>query len=100
MGPVEKLLVVNILARPPLRERKERTWGKCPCFPHGSSSPAASSRMTSALPIPLTHRPSLGDFRTHTHHLGAHGGKRLRAQLEEEDGNQPSPHATREAVLC
>lgn len=74
MGPVEKkLLLVNLLARPPaLREKKkERKREQCPCFPHGSSSAAASSRMTRTLPIPPTCILSLGDLRTHTHRLGA-----------------------------
>jgi hypothetical protein len=91
MGSVEKNFWSLIsLARPPLRERKERNKGKCPSFPHGSSSPAASSPHDKDTPNLSDPRPSLGDLRTHTHHLGAHGGKRRGAQLKEEDRNQPS----------
>jgi len=72
MGPVEKkLLLVNLLARPPaLREKKKEKREQCPCFPHGSSSAATSSRMTRALPIPPTCIHLWATFRTHTHRLG------------------------------
>jgi hypothetical protein len=74
MGSVEELLVVqNPLVRPPLREEQKRCMEKCPYFPHGSSSTAASSRTGEGTSDPF---PYLGGFRTHTHRLGAHGGKK------------------------
>ena len=61
----EKLLVVqNPLVRPPLRKEQKRCMGKCPYCPHGSSSTAASSRMSEGTPDPF---PYLGGFRTRTH---------------------------------
>jgi hypothetical protein len=62
--------------------------GKCPYCPHGSGSAAASSRMSECTPELF---PFLGNFRTHTHHLGAHGGKQRRAQLEEREWRPAYP---------
>jgi len=70
----EKLLVVqNPLVRPPLREEQKRYMGKCLYCPHGSSSTAASSRVSERTPDPF---PYQGGLRTRTHRLGAHGGKK------------------------
>lgn len=77
------------------RCKSKRDMGKCPYCPHGSSRPAASSRMSECTPDPF---PFLGGSRTHTHRLGAHGGKQRRAQLEERGWRPASPGAIREAV--
>lgn len=51
---------------------KRETWESAHTAAHGSSSSAASSRMSERTPDPFLF---LGGFRTHAHRLGAHGGK-------------------------
>ena len=64
----------------------------CRFVPHG---------MTSAHPIPLIriHLWATTSARIHTAWVRT-AESEPRAQLDEENGNQPSPQATQEAVLC
>ena len=78
MGPVEKkLLLVNLLARPPaLREKKEREkTGTVPVLPTRFQQRCRFVPRDTSTPNPSNLHPSLSDLRMHTHHLGAYAAE-------------------------
>ena len=77
MGPVEKkLLLVNLVARPPaLREKKREKTGTVPVLPTRFQQRCRFVPRDTSTPNPSNLHPSLSDLRMHTHHLGAYAAE-------------------------